>query len=173
MQLLLFFFLIVECWSDIEVSVDTKGGYKISIHGKEWLRSSYTALYTDNRWFSSNDESLPLMNITTNEGNNPNLGSWNETQLNYDLARNGSHTKLVASIREWHQISAITFHLDTGDQTLTNTVPLDKNQVRTIFPSFNIEKINNNDERGYFTFEGEILFFVFFLILFLKYNFNI
>jgi hypothetical protein len=154
MQLILFFFLIVECWSDIEVSVDTKGEYKISIHGKEWLRWSYTALYTDNRWFSSNDESLPLMNITTKEGNDPNLENWNETQLNYDLVRNGSHTKIVASIRQWQTISAITFHLDTGDQTLTNTIPLHMNQVCTVFPSFHIEKTGQNDERAYFTFAG-------------------
>jgi hypothetical protein len=154
MQLLVLLVLIVGCWSDIEVSVDTKGEYKISIHGKEWLRSSYTALYTDNRWFYSNDESLPLMSITMKEGNDPNLGSWNETQLNYDLIRNGSHTKIVASIRQWQNISAITFHLYTGDQTLMNTVPLHMNQVRTVFPSFHIEKANQNDERAYFTFEG-------------------
>jgi hypothetical protein len=37
------FFLVVGCWSDIKVSVNEKGGYKISINGKEWLRSSRTA----------------------------------------------------------------------------------------------------------------------------------
>ncbi|UJR11990.1 hypothetical protein I4U23_016168 [Adineta vaga] len=80
--------------------------------------------------------------------------SWNETQLNYDLIHSGIHRKIVASIRQWDQISAITFHLNTGDQILTNTIPLDKNQVRTIFPSFYIEQIDINDQRAYFTFEG-------------------
>ena len=158
MQLLiLLLFLILGCLGSIKVSIDTKGDYKISIHGKEWLRSSYTALYTDNRWFSSNDESLALINITMNKGNDINLGIWNETQLNYDLVRNGSHTKIVASIRQWDNISAITFHLDTGDQMLTNTIPLHMDQVRTVFPSFHIEETDENDTRSYFTFAGEII----------------
>ncbi len=157
MHLLVFFFLLVGCRGDIKVSIDEKGGYKISINGKEWLRSSHTALYADNQWYSSENNSLPLTNIVTAQGNDPNLGSWNETQLNYDLVRNGTHTKIVASIREWHQISAVTFYLDTSDQILTNTVPLDMNQVRTVFPSFNIEKIDSDDQRGYFTFAGEII----------------
>jgi hypothetical protein len=163
MQLLIFFALIVGCLGDIKVSVDEKGGYTISINGKEWLRSSQTALYADNQWYSSENNSLPLTNIVTAQGNDQNLGSWNETQLNYDLVRNGTHTKIVASIREWHQISAITFYLDTGDQILTNTVPLDMNQVRTVFPSFNIEKIGNDDQRGYFTFAGEIICLFYFV----------
>ncbi len=138
--------------------VDEKGGYTIRINGKEWLHSSHTALYTDNKWYSSDNNSLPLVNITTGQGNDQNLGSWNETRLNYDLVRNGTHTKIVASIREWRQISAITFYLDTGDQILTNTVPLDMNQVRTVFPSFNIEKIDHDDQRSYFTFAGRIIY---------------
>jgi hypothetical protein len=158
MHLLVFLFLIVECLGDIKVSSDEKGGYTIRINGKEWLRSSHTALYTDNKSYSSDNNSLPLVHITTAQGNDQNLGSWNETRLNYDLVRNGTYTKIVASIREWHQISAITFYLDTGDQILTNTDPLDMNQVRTVFPSFNIEKIDHDDQRGYFTFAGETIF---------------
>lgn len=154
MHPLLFFFLLVGCWAEIKVSIDEKGGYKIIANDKIWLRSSYAALYTDNKWYSSEDNSLPLTSITTAQGNDPYLGNWNETQLNYDLARNGTHTKIVASIRQWQDISAITFHFSTGDQTLTNTVPLDRDQVRTVFPSFNIEQLDKDDQRGYFTFEG-------------------
>jgi hypothetical protein len=76
------------------------------------------------------------------------------------------HSKVVGRIRQWSEVSAITFHLDTGDQVLTNTVPLDAKTVRTVFPSFKIEQIQKRDERGFFTFEGEILFFIRFIIFF-------
>jgi len=158
MHLLVLLFLIVGCWCDIKVSVDEKGGYDISINGDIWLRSSRTALYVDNKWYSSDDNSLPLTKISSAQGDDPLLGSWSETQLNYDLVRSGTHTKIVGHIREWRVFSAITFHLDTGDQVLTNTVPLDMDHVRTVFPSFNIEQIGSNDHRGYFTFEGELDF---------------
>ncbi|CAF1194227.1 unnamed protein product [Rotaria sp. Silwood1] len=39
---------------------------------------------------------------------------------------------------------------------MTNTVPLDIEHVRTVFPSFHIERIDKNDQRGYFTFKGEM-----------------
>lgn len=155
MHLLVFFSVIIGCLSDIKVAVDRTGGYTIHVNDKIWLRSSRTALYTNNKWYSSDDKSLPLINITTEQGTDRHLGSWNETQLNYDLNHDGIHTKIVASIRQWREISAITFCLNAGDQTLTNTNPLDKNQVRTIFPSFNIEKMNVHDNRSYFTFEGK------------------
>lgn len=158
MRFLVLLFIVVGCSGDIKVSVDEKGGYAIIINGKEWLRSSHTALYTDNKWYSSDDQSLPLTSITAAQGNDPFLGSWNETKLNFDLVRSGTHTPIVASIREWSQIPAITFYFYTGDQLLTNTIPLDANQVRTIFPSFQVEKIDNDDQRGYFTFAGEIFF---------------
>ncbi len=154
MHLLIFLSLIIVCLSDIKVSIDQSGKYTIRINDKEWLRSFEISLYVDNKWYSSDDKSLLLMNITTGQGIDPHLGRWNETQLNYDLNRNGIHTKIVGSIRQWDQISAITFHLNTGEQTLTNTMPLEKSQVRTIFPSFNIEKIDHSDQRGYFIFEG-------------------
>ncbi|CAF3526814.1 unnamed protein product [Rotaria sp. Silwood1] len=54
---------------------------------------------------------------------------------------------------------AITFHLNIGDKILMNNKLLDKNQVRTIFPSFNIEQIHRNDNRGYFTFQGVMMGF--------------
>ena len=81
-----------------------------------------------------------ILNISSDQGDDPNLGSWNETQLNFDLVRNGTHTKIVASIRQWNDICAITFHLNTGNEILTNTKPLDADAVRTVFPSFHIEK---------------------------------
>jgi len=164
MYILLLSFLIVGCWSDIKVAVDQNGEYNISVNNHIWLRSSHTAIYVDNKWYSSDDNSLPLTNITYATGNDPNLGSWNETQLIYDLVRSGIYTKIVGHIREWNSISGVTFHLDTGDQTLINTVPLDMETVRTVFPSFRIEQIDMNDQRGYFTLSGEIFFF--YIILF-------
>ena len=82
------------------------------------------------------------------------IGSWNETQLIYSLNRSGAVSNITGRIRQWVSHPAITFHLDTGDKILTNTKLLDKEQVRTIFPSFNIEQIDMNDNRGYFTFQG-------------------
>jgi hypothetical protein len=161
MHLLVFFLLVLECWGDIKVTVDSKGGFNITVNGNLWLRSSRTALYAGNKWYSCDDNSLPLTGITTDQGSDPNLGSWNETQLNYDLVRSGMHTKVIGHIRQWHKISAITFHLDTGDQVLTNTVPLDTRTVRTVFPSFHIEQVDARDQRGFFTFEGTIVFFPF------------
>jgi hypothetical protein len=64
----------------------------------------------------------------------------------------------VGHLRQWSSVSAITFHLDTGDQMITNTVSLDTNHVRTVFPSFDIEQMDMNDQRGYFTYAGEIDF---------------
>src|SRR5271163_3370911 len=104
MHLLVFFFLIVGCLGDIKVSVNEKGGYNISIDGNIWLRSSRTAIYVDNKWYSSDENTLPLTSISNAQGNDPNLGSWNETQLNYDLVRSGIHTKIVGCIRQWHEI---------------------------------------------------------------------
>jgi hypothetical protein len=159
MHLLVFFFLIVGCFGDIKVSINEKGAYNISINDYVWLRSANTAIYADDRWYSTMDNSLPLTDVSFAEGNDPNLGSWNETQLNYDLVRSGIHTKIVGRIRQWGDISAITFHLDTGDQIITSTVPLNREQVRTIFPSLHIEQIDMNDDRGYFTFSGKIFLF--------------
>ncbi len=83
-------FLIVGCWSDVQVSVDEKDGYNISINDQVWLRSSHTAIYIDDKWYSSDVNTLSLKEITY---------SWNETQLNYDLVHNGTHRKIVGSIR--------------------------------------------------------------------------
>jgi hypothetical protein len=161
MHLLVLLFLIVGCSGDVRVSVDQKGGYNISIGDRLWLRSSRTAIYVDNTWYSSENNSLPLTNIAYEQGNDPNLGGWNETQLIYDLVRSGIHTKIVGHIRQWSAFSAITFHLDTGDQIMTNTIPFNIDHVRTVFPSFHIEQIDQNDQRGYFTFEGDFFFCIF------------
>jgi hypothetical protein len=155
MHLLVLLLFIVGCRGDVRVSVDQKGGYNISINGQVWLRSSHTAIYVDNTWYSSDVNTLRFINLSFAQGNDPNLGVWNETQLNYDLVHNGTHRKIVGSIRQWNFISAITFHLNTGTQIMTSSVPLESNRVRTVFPGFNIEQININDQRGYFTFEGE------------------
>lgn len=158
MYFLVFLLLIVTCYSDVRVSVDPNGGYTLFVRDQPWLRSARTALYVDNQWYSSDNQSLPLINITSAQGNDPNLGAWNETQLIYDLVRNGVHTNIVGHIRQWTAISAITFHLDTGDQMMTNTLPLDTNQLRTVFPSFYIEQIDMDDQRGFFTFDGQMDF---------------
>jgi hypothetical protein len=158
MHLLVFLFLIVGCSGNVRVSVDQKGGYNISIDDRLWLRSSRTAIYVDNTWYSSDNNSLPLTNIAYEQGNDPKLGGWNETQLIYDLVRSGIHTKIVGHIRQWSAFSAITFHLNTGDQMMTNTIPYNIDHVRTVFPSFHIEQIDQNDQRGYFTFEGDFFF---------------
>jgi hypothetical protein len=81
MHLFVFVFVLVMSWSDVRVSIDNTGGYNISIGDRIWLRSSRTAIYVDNKWYSSNNNSLPLVNISYDLGNDPNLGAWNETQL--------------------------------------------------------------------------------------------
>ena len=156
MHLLLFGLLIVGCGCNLQVSVDTKGEYRLSIDNRLWLRSSHTSIYVDDKWYSSDDKSLPLANITFAQGMDAILGNWNETQLIYDLVRNGTHTKVTGHIRQWTLISAITFYFDTGDQVLTNTKHLDMKEVRTVFSSFEIERIDEKDQRGYFTYAGEM-----------------
>ncbi|CAF3100408.1 unnamed protein product, partial [Rotaria sp. Silwood2] len=74
--------------------------------------------------------------------------SWNETQLIYILNQNEIISNITGFIRQWNSQSVITFHLDNNDKTLMNNKLLDKNQVRTIFSSFNIEQIIQNDNRG-------------------------
>lgn len=155
MQLLIVVLFILRCSADLKVSIDAKGGYQISINNSPWLRSSRTAVYVDNQWYSSEDNSLPLRNITSSQGTDPVLGSWIEAQLNYDLVRSGVHTNIIGRIRQWQSYSAVTFHLETGDQEMINTVPLDVKNVRTVFPSFEIEQIGSDDQRGYFTYASK------------------
>ena len=82
MHLLVLFSVLIGCFSDIQVSIDKRGHYTIRVNGQDWLRSSQPALYADDRWYSSANQSLPLMNITTAQGTDRYLGRWNETQLN-------------------------------------------------------------------------------------------
>lgn len=155
MRPVLFFLLFSYCWCDIQVSVDrTNGTYNVSVSNQIWLRSNHTAIYGDNRWYSSNDSSLSLVHTHLAQGNDPNLGGWNETQLIYTMNRNGTVQNATSYIRQWNAYPAISFHLNTGDQALSNTDLLHSIHVRTIFPSFNIEKIDGNDNRAFFTFEG-------------------
>ncbi len=158
MRFIVFLVLLVGCWCDVRVLVDESGSYTITINNQLWLRSSRTAIYVDDRWYSTENKSLPLVNITFAEGIDPNLGNWNETKLTYNLVRHETSTLIIAHIRQWSIVSAITFHLETGDKALTNKISLDMNQVRTVFPSFNIEQLDMNDQRGYFSFGGKISF---------------
>ncbi|CAF0898885.1 unnamed protein product [Rotaria sordida] len=149
MHLVIFVLLLISCACDIKVFIDQiKGQYNISIDNQIWFHSSRTALYVNNRWYSSNDSTVPLIDTRFVQCNDPNLGNWNETQLIYILNRNGIISNITGHIRQWNSQSALTFHLDTGDKILMNSKLLDKNQIRTIFPSFNIEQIDGNDNRG-------------------------
>ena len=154
MRLLLLFLFVAACSCDIRVLVDEKGGFNVTVGNQLWLRSARTAIYADDRWYSSDDKTLLLVNISSASGSDAFLGSWNETQLIYTLVRNQSSTTVVARIRQWNIVFAFTFHLDTGDQELTDKITLDMEEVRTVFPSFTIEQFGTNDQRGYFTFEG-------------------
>jgi hypothetical protein len=155
MRFVVFLLLIVGCWCDIRVLIDQNGGYNIIVSNKIWLRASRTAIYADDRWYSTENNSLPLVSITTAQGTDPYLGNWNETILTYNLVR-AQTTQVVAHIRQWSIVPAFTFHLETGDRALTTKIPLDMEQVRTVFPSFYIE---TNDQQAYFTVGGEIEFF--------------
>ncbi|CAF0880414.1 unnamed protein product [Didymodactylos carnosus] len=160
MRLVVFvIFLTVECWCDVRVSVDrVSGEYNISVANRIWLRSSHTALYAGERWYSSEDGSLPLIDTRLDQGNDENLGEWNETQLIYRLIFSGTETNVTGRVRQWSSVAAITFHLDIGNEPLTSSDSLSMDEVRTVFPSFSIEQIDMNDHRGYFTYAGEIDF---------------
>ncbi|CAF3533440.1 unnamed protein product [Rotaria socialis] len=145
--------LIVECRCNIRVSVDrSQGKYNVSIADRVWLRSSRTALYADERWYSSDDDSLPLIDTRLDQGNDEHLGKWNETQLIYSLVRSGIQVNVTGRVRQWSSISAVTFHLDIGNEPLTSSNSLSVDEVRTVFPSFNIEQMHPDDHRGYFTY---------------------
>lgn len=154
MKLFLFLLLIVSCSCYVKVSIDDKGAFNITVNDRVWLRSARTALFADNRWYSTEDNSLPLVEIKTAEGTDPLLESWNETQIIFNLVRPQGSTQVVAHIRQWSLVSAFTFHLDVGSNDLTNDISLDYDDVRTVFPSFYIEQTDTNDNRGYFTYAG-------------------
>jgi hypothetical protein len=171
MRFVVLLLLIVGCWGQLRVSVDPSGAYNITINNQLWLRSSRTAIYVDDRWYSTEiNGSLPLVSVTAEQGTDPFLGAWNGTRVTYNLVRTQGTTPVVAHIRQWSIVSALTFHLETGALPLANQVVLDIDEVRTVFPSFYIEKIEENDQRGYFTFGGEIQVFLL-IIPFLNLNF--
>ena len=160
MRLLLVFLFILTCNGNIQVLIEPNGSYIITVNNQPWFRSSRTAIYADDRWYSTDNESLPLTNITTAQGTDSVLGSWNETILTYNLNRQSKNTPIVARIRQWSMVSALTFYLDIGDTPLTTgDKTLHMDDVRTVFPSFLIETFDGNDERGYFTIDGKKYFF--------------
>ena len=159
MHLVVFLLLILGCQCDIQILIDRTGNYNITVNNQVWLRSSRTAIYVDDQWYSTEDKSLTLIDITTAEGTDPNLGRWNETKVTYDLVRSGKTTPVIAHIRQWSMVSALTFHLETGDRELTTNITLSNDAIRTVYPSFLIEKMDMNDDRGYITIGGEIQLF--------------
>ena len=65
-------------WGNIEVTVDQKGGYNIIVGNRVWLRSSRAAIYVDNKWYSSDDGSLPLISVDLTSGFDPNLDDYRD-----------------------------------------------------------------------------------------------
>ena len=159
MRLLVFLVLFIGCACDIRVLIDQNGKYNITVNNILWLRSSRTAIYADDRWYSTDNNSLPLASITTAQGTDPYLGSWNETKLTYNLIRNQSTSSVVAHIRQWSMVPAFTFSLETGATELTTTKGRGMDDIRTVFPSFYIEKTTTNDQRGYITIGGMSQYF--------------
>jgi hypothetical protein len=101
--------LIVKCSCDVHVAIDpTTGEYRVSVDDRIWLRSFRTALFADERWYSSDDGSLPLIDTKLVRGTDPYLGEWNETQLIYELTRRGTITNVTGRVRQWSAVSAIT-----------------------------------------------------------------
>jgi hypothetical protein len=127
----------------------------MTMNDKIWLRSSRTAIYVDDQWYSTEDKSLSLVSISTAQGADPNLGGWNETKLTYNFVGSEKTTSIVAHIRQWEMVSAFTFHLETGDTPLTTQMARGNDTVRTVFPSFVIEKMDINDDRGFITVGGK------------------
>ena len=160
MYIFIFVIILGVCCCNIKVSIETlKGEYNISINNRVWLRSSYAALYTSNHWFTSKNGSLLLVDSSFKQGNDLILGQWNETELIYKLNQNGKESNISGRIRQWNSIPAITFYFDSGLVNLNNDILLDMDRVRTVFPSFHIEKFDKNDHRGYLTFGGTERFF--------------
>lgn len=157
MRFAVFLLFIVGCWCDVKVLIDQSGSYNIIVDNQVWLRSGRTAIYADSKWYSTEDNSLILASIDAAQGEDPNLGNWNETILVYNVTNSQTLTKISARIRQWSIVSAFSFHLDTGDKVLSNILPLDVNQVRTVFPSFRIEQLGMNDQRGFFALSGNVV----------------
>jgi hypothetical protein len=140
---------------DIDVLIDEdEGAYKILVSDVIWLRSSYTGLYTNNRWYKTSDGSLALIDLILKEGSDELLGEWNESELIYQFEMNEKFVNISTSILEWKSIPAIIFSFSNGLNELNNEISLDMDRVQTVFPSFYIENVDNNDDLGYLTFGG-------------------
>lgn len=69
MRLVVFLLLlIVGCRCDIRVLIDQNGGYNITVNNQVWFRSSGTVIYVDDQWYSTENNSLPSLSITTAQG---------------------------------------------------------------------------------------------------------
>ncbi|CAF1064276.1 unnamed protein product [Adineta steineri] len=159
MYMLIFLLIIVGYNCDIKIVIDDlKDDYNISINNRIWLRSSYTSLYNSNQWFTTkNNESLHLIGKNFNEGDDLILGQWNETEFIYNFNSDEKSINVTGRIRQWKLFSAITFYFDNDLFDLNNDILLDMDRVRTVFPSFYIEKFKEDDQRAYFTFAGMML----------------
>ncbi|CAF0787041.1 unnamed protein product [Rotaria sordida] len=158
MYILLMLILFRVLYCDINVSIDNKKGeYNIIINNRIWLRSSYTRLYNNNKWFTSEDGSLCLIDSYLKQGYDSILGEFNETQFIYNFNLNNKSLNVTERIRQWKSFPAITFHFDNHLTFLNNDIQLNMDQIQTVFPSFYIEKIDHNDHRAYFTFGGMMM----------------
>ena len=142
MRLVVFLLLVIVCCCDIQVLTDRNGEYNITINDQIWLRSSRTGIYADDRWYSTEDKSLSLIDIRTAQGMDPSLGSWNETKLIYHLIRDQKTISVVARIRQWNIISALTFYLETGNTSFTSKKTLEQLEVRWNCFVYSILNIN-------------------------------
>ena len=108
--------------------------------------------------YSSDDNSLPFIGVDFISECDSNLGDYRNFQLSFSRVRSGISPIIVGHMCDWYAIFGISFHLDTGNQTMTNIVPPDLDHVHTIFPSLHIEEVDQNDQRGYFRFDDNIDF---------------
>ncbi|CAF2054431.1 unnamed protein product [Rotaria magnacalcarata] len=158
LKIVLLFILINLSYSNINISINNRTGeYNLTINNRIWLRSSYTSLYTNNQWFTSKNQSLHLIDSIFKQGYDVLLGEWNETILIYNFNLNRTSINITGAIRQWKLIPAINFYFHNDFIDLNNDILLNCDQVRTVFPSFYIEKIDQDDHRAYLTFGGMMM----------------
>ncbi|CAF1333687.1 unnamed protein product [Rotaria magnacalcarata] len=156
LKIVLLFILINLSYSNINISINNRTGeYNLTINNRIWLRSSYTSLYTNNQWFTSKNQSLHLIDSIFKQDYDVLLGDWNETILIYNFNLNRTSINITGTIRQWKLIPAIKFCFHNDFIDLNNDILLNCDQVRTVFPSFYIEKIDQDDHRAYLTFGGK------------------
>lgn len=143
---------------DLKVSIDSESGnYNLTVNQRLWLRSSYTGLYFNNRWFRSGDGSLSLVESIFRRGNDLLLGEWNETQLIFHFNNRNQSFNMTGAIRQWKTLPAVTFYWNNTSSDIRNEHLLDMDRVSTVFPSFYVEKFSEDDRRAYLTFGGKHL----------------